>query len=1094
MATKTNLYIDKILSEHPIAAWSLDEDFSVTGPFTYLDSLYSPSSIVIPTQTTSNGGGYMSFNTTGNHGLLPGDYVLISGLTPNGYNGRYSVYATPSATNFTVNGTTSGNVTVAGTVTKNYQAYELTAYNTNKYPGYVLRQNPLSSKVPMVYGSEKSQYGSFILPSFGFLSHSGRYGQYTLETWIKMKRTKGKDKVKLIGLFNTLPTTDDGNGLYLSDSSLILKIGNKSDMAYIKQTHKPLLIHITYSENAAALFVNGEQLINLILETSDIDLLTDTTNNYLTFQSATYDCPAIYPYRLSLAQAKVHYAYGQAVTVPETINKKYGGKTVSIDFASAKYAAGYNYPNNAEWKSGISDGLTIDKYSIASKKFTLPQFNFYDTSTETAKTLDDFVSVLSAASQAWKPKYDSFSTVNSNVEMKSLNLVDSKIKGFYADYSINGTASTSEKTIFKLINKIDKNFLEITIQKVSSNVEIKYYFYYNGALTTLTSAKQTFTSSPNMRIITGISFDKFAKTYDNRLSTFLNATQDLALFAFGNNNLNNDTTPDVTINWIKFLTQYKLDKWSQYFVDSTGRFFCPTNALTSGTAEANQNESVATYELKYIQSRITYGTAYTYDSSYYSENYFTIGTSGYWKNDVPLKYFAKYVKDASNNDVYTFNNIQFNVDYDAPLLNTTASGGIKYFDTSNSNVKTYVTFELIDSDYQPDSAFTIVPISIDRTVKPNPANYLTKKYEVVDGTIIYPPSGVDISTLRLVKHIDVSVSDIATSEVEIKSLELASQAYSLNSATKNSVFTKYGTQLIPYTYTVVSGNKVYDYSGIGNARNPYIIEKKTSPHLSLDRLSGIRLVGFDSPVSGVYRGIRVPLNEQQNAKSKLSSIQMFIYYDATMDVDNSNKESFQFSSKEIFNIVASDRTLTATLTNTGTYESSATLSISSSIATQPDNQNIQYYINGVMTETPTINTNEWTVLSVVFPKTLSFDSFAGEFNITGPLAIDNITFYGFSNTEYLQNQKDGEWLEVKTPVSGSDYTWQYWNDLHIWSDLTIVSSGTSFPISPSKVYGMYTGTNILYPGEYGNWKTELHDVQYKFYNDFVTSKYTYSAN
>ena len=119
------------------------------------------------------------------------------------------------------------------------------------------------------------------------------------------------------------------------------------------------------------------------------------------------------------------------------------------------------------------------------------------------------------------------------------------------------------------------------------------------------------------------------------------------------------------------------------------------------------------------------------------ESYFAVGSSGYWKNDTPLKHFAKYVKDGSGNDVYTFNNIQFNVDYDAPIANTT---GTKYLDSALSNVKSYITFEPISSSYKADSYFTngIAKLSIDRVVRPD-ANWATTKYEVVDGTIIYPP-------------------------------------------------------------------------------------------------------------------------------------------------------------------------------------------------------------------------------------------------------------------------------------------------------------------------------------------------------------------
>jgi hypothetical protein len=1080
--------MDKILLEHPIAAWTLDEDFSTTGPFTDLDSFYTLTPVVIPTQTTSNGGGYMSFNTTGNHNLVVGDFVTIAGVTPTGYNGEYKVYATSSATNFTVAGSTTGNITVAGTVTRHYVAHELTAYNSSKYPGYVWTTNPLVSKVPMVYGSGKAQQGYFILPSFGFLSSSGKYNQYTFETWVKIKRTSDTSKRKLIGLFDNTASTDDGNGLYYNDTSFVLKIGDKSDAAFIKQTNKPMLIHITYSENAASLYVNGEQLISLTLDESDIALLATATNGkeYISLQSATFDCPAIYPYKLSASQAKVHYAYGQAVSVPETINKKYGGKTVSIDFPSAGYTSSYNYPVNGQWKNSVSDNVEIAEYSISNKEFDLPKFNLYDTVTEEVGEMADVVTALT--SNPWNMKYGTLSNTNSNVEFASLNFFNNGLKAFYADYYTSAIPSTSEKTIFKIINKISKNYLSITMQLDGSDIEIKYKFKYDSDTEALLTTKTNchYLDGTIYRFFVGMDVEKFATNYSSNIKNFFNNSEELIMFAFGDNDTTLDTTPNAVINGIKFLTQFELDKRGSYFVDSTGRFFFPANAATSSTTEAILNAYPANYEVKYVTNKSTYNTSYTYSSTASTENYFAGGSSGYWKNDTPLKHFAKDVKDASNNITYTFNNIQFNVDYDSPIVNTT---GTKYLDSSLGNVKSYVTFEPISSTYKADSYFTngIQKLSIDRVVRPD-ANWATTKYEVVDGTIIYPPSGVDISTLTIVKHVDIAVSDTVNNTVKVKSLELSSQAFSLNTATQNPVYTKYGAKIIPYTYN--TSTSTYDYSGIGNARNPYIIEKKTSPHLSLDRLSGIRLVGFDVAPANTVRGLRIPINEKLNASSKLNAIQMFVYYDATIDPTQSNREAFQFSTKEVFSIVASDRTLTGTLTNTGTYAETATLSISSTIA--PVNQDIEYYINGELSTTPTIKTNEWVVLTVVFSKPIIFDNFSGSFDITGPLAMDNITFYGVSAGEFLGGIIDSLWDNIANQPGSGTYTWNTWAG-ETWNDLLTVYDATNYPISPSNMYGLYTGTNILYPGQYDQTKrTLVKDVQYKFYGGYKTAKYTYS--
>ena len=1047
--------MDKILSEHPIAAWTLDEDFAADGPFENMDSFFStPASVVIPLGNVTNSGGFATISTTGAHGLIIGDNVLISTVVPSGYRGRYQIIDVPTTTSFKIQTSTTGNVTGAGTLVEKYNGYKLDSYNTERFPGYVLSNKALSSKVPMVYGSPKSQNGSFLIPSFGFLSKSGAYNQYTFETWVKIKRTNTSNKFKLIGLFRETASTDDGNGLYYNDTSFILKIGNKSDTAYIKEMNKPLLIHIVYSESSVQLFVNGELLINLILEEADLALLSNPANlkNYICLQSATFDCPAIYPYRLSPEQTKMHYVYGQAVIVPEKINKVYGGKTISIDFPSAGYSANMNYPTNSQWKNSISNNLNIQDYSISNKKFDLPTFNFYDTGTSPGipKTSADFITAIGG--NTWQPKFGTFSTVNSNVEFKKLNVLDDKIAGFYIDYTLVGTASTDETTIFKVLDKTTSSTFRISMQLISGNVKINYKFNYNSSQeVTISSAEQSTTSSSGARFLVGISIKDFAENYESRISNFFNNPDNLTMFVLGDNDTTLPTTPNVIVNSINILNSFEVNR--RPLLTSNGRFFCPTDVLTPGTPSANQNQLISSYKLIYVQNKQTYNTSYTYSSTPSVENYFSVGTSGYWKDDVPLIHFAKTVKDGSENDVYTFNLLQFNLDYDYPSANTT---GTKYFDSSGSNVKSYVTFESVLSTYKSDTYFTngIQKLGIERTVRPD-SNWETTKYEVVDGTVLYLPPSVNPETLSLVIHIDISVSDIKNNEVEIKSLEITSQALSLNSQTQNPISTKFGNNVIPYTYTQVGGgSKTYDYSGLGNARNPFIIEKKTSPHLKLEKLSGIRLVGFDSNPANTYRGIRIPINN-----AKVSAMQMFVYYDATIDPTQSNRESFQFDSKEVFNILTSDRTLTGTLTNTsgvsGTYNNTATLSISSTVG--PLNENIKYYINGNLVATPTITTNEWVVLGIEFTVPQVFTGGAEQgFNITGPLAYDNISYYNFSDKEYLEN-----------PLK--------------------------MPIGLDKIYGMYVGTNILYAGQDNHTqRTVIKDVQYSFYNGYTASRIRYT--
>ena len=218
---------------------------------------------------------------------------------------------------------------------------------------------------------------------------------------------------------------------------------------------------------------------------------------------------------------------------------------------------------------------------------------------------------------------------------------------------------------------------------------------------------------------------------------------------------------------------------------------------------------------------------------------------------------------------------------------------------------------------------------------------------------------------------------------------------------------------------------------------------------------------------------------------------MFVYYDATIDPAQSNAEAYQFSTNtEIFNIVASDKTLSAYLTGAST--TSKTLQISSTSGGL--NENIKFYINGDLTATPQIKTNSWTLLTVVFSKPLSFDNFIGELNITGPMAFDNISFYGFRNENYINNQIDRTWSDVLNPDTGSSqYLWNAWSNDY-WLDLLTMLNPDQQAIDASTLYKIYTGTNILYPGTYDrDQKLQISDRSFTLYSDYTTYKYTYPA-
>ena len=72
--------------------------------------------IAVTISTASGSGTTVTYTTSSAHGLLPGQPVVIAGLTPSGYNGTFAI-ATTTSSQFTVTSTTTGASSGTGTIT-----------------------------------------------------------------------------------------------------------------------------------------------------------------------------------------------------------------------------------------------------------------------------------------------------------------------------------------------------------------------------------------------------------------------------------------------------------------------------------------------------------------------------------------------------------------------------------------------------------------------------------------------------------------------------------------------------------------------------------------------------------------------------------------------------------------------------------------------------------------------------------------------------------------------------------------------------------------------------------------------------------------
>ena len=954
-------------------------------------------------------------------------------------------------------------------------AQVLPSYSPNGYPGYVKTSTTKANTKPTIYGSANSTKfintnNGLIFPAFGFFNTLGTYRNLTLEFWAELKKPINNTTVKVISSFADSANT---NGLYINNTSFVLKFGNKTGSHHFKDFNRPLLIHIVYSFDNVSLMVNGEVLVSLDIDSDDLALLATPSlatagneksmTDYISFNDGTYDCVSIFPYRVSPSQAQFRFSKAHALNTIENTIGSIAGDVASMDFSSSGFSNEYKFPTNAPWSSGTSDNLTIAKNYIAVNKYGLPTLN--TTGTQTISDLNA-TGKINLKQAGW---------LVSNFSFDSMELLEQPIKAFYLYGRYNTTRPTSEEIIFKFVDINTADYFSISINSGT----IYYKFYYNGTLSIL----KTETPTDNIYLITGstnyyyfnagIDIDKFANAYGHDVARFFSNQSRIAVYIAGDNNLANDDTSTADILSIKFLTEENLSRRTnptsgETIVKSDGVFCFPAGTETSGTILNGLQNVMASYEITMFGNQIV------------------SNSGGYWKNHIPLKNFSQTVTDVSGNVIYDFDFLQFNVGYDAPVSRTSSNlntGRYSGFSNSSLNltttmVRTYVTFEPLSSPYQSDSIFTTTqPVPLNLTISPGSGtSWQTTKYEVVDGIIIYPPTDPDLSQLCLVVHTEFQVIDTISNYPKIQYLELFSVAYNYYQNVTNPITTKFGGTIIPFTYTESTPNviasRTYNYTG----KNPFIISKKPSPYLYLGSSSGIRLA--PGAVSGITnRGLRFPINPQATADYKLGAIQFAAKYDAPYNTATS-AYTLQSSTENVFDVASSNFNYRFSLSTVSTNSENVTIS-ATDLSTGLVSTNAIFYIDGVKTNT--FNVNTWVTISVMFPTALSLNGITGQFDLTGYLTIDNLILYQ---------------INANLAALSSSNTWQRyspgtWQDLSgiTWQDVIL----SVFKSNTSDGYNSYVGVSNLSNNDYILTTLQVLDSSYLYFagtNSFNTKQYS----
>jgi hypothetical protein len=368
-----------------------------------------------------------------------------------------------------------------------------------------------------------------------------------------------------------------------------------------------------------------------------------------------------------------------------------------------------------------------------------------------------------------------------------------------------------------------------------------------------------------------------------------------------------------------------------------------------------------------------------------------------------------------------------------PKLELFTSG---LYDTEGSIVKSYISFQYLATGANyPESSFTEkIPLSGTNVVDPG-SSWQYKKYEVLNDTIIYPPTGVNFENLAIVVHLEIVVNGMTTYPLSIKTLQLASQ--SLNYTKPTAIGTRFGKEIYQYTKSGLSTNY--------KAKNPYIIYKNSSPYLFLTKNSGIQPIGTFS--SGLSRGITIPVNTSLTPEFTIIAAQLSI---------RSNAESFSTQPVQIFEIQGKTKFTQFYMVATDSSGKRAKIyAIDASTGRQ--DSNISFYLNGKFVQNPVIGLKDWSVLGIACAEPMSFNSYVGAVRLTGPLVFNNISYYEKTDIQQITLQVGRPWSEVLQPVT-SPVDWTYWDE-STWKEVLNLRSVTEFDVDPSNIYKAYTGTN-----------------------------------
>ncbi len=966
-------------------------------------------------------------------------------------------------------------------------AVKLLASAESTKDGYALVDNnqlkARNAGMPLVFGSDSSltvyangTKPSVLIPGLGFLNEIGKNKNYTLETWLRINPSSYED-TRIIGPISS------SDGLYVNGPFLKLKIGDLSCSHYVSEWYRPMLIHIAISSDRIIMLLNGEQVGEIIVDRSQLDLPAFSVDGFEQDWIGIYSDDSIdmfelgpvsiYTYAISNVIAKRRWVFGQGVENPEALNVAYGGKNIFFDYQFAKYSSNYSFPKIGPWSSGLTNNLATDTDYL--KLPSLKKMSIVSPGLSESQLLIN--------NKSLQNEDDKFLVFPENTYgyFDNLNVLKEGLESFYATFKSKAPVQKDE-TLIEIRDKSTGDYFSIVLKETGIDYTLKFL----GETKVIAETQQYY---PGEKFSVGLHIPRFVSYFGNGISAFFSKAESLSLYIGGTGSSDSFSG---NIYSVAFNNQFATNMISDYFAptgivwdaDLVEEFLQDADAGLYSTTfweYVLDGGSVAEYAGQgLVDNNNASYTIKVYENS--KSMYLDSKINGSWTSAIPLSYFGKYVKRANGSGYYDLDFIQFNIGYPSPgksvavteqdqswtyqdlelkfanpsqkeysdLDNHLYTGYNDYndlryntrqtykFDTSKSIVRSYIYFKDISDGTRDSSYYTnIVSAPTDGIITPG-SEWVNTKYEVVDNMIIYPPSDVDFTKISMFVELKISADKVSEKPLAIGSLELSSIC--LNDEEQTPIGTRYGTDVYPFT----ENGFYYDYK----SKNPFSIYKGSTPYLYLTKTSGIKLRGLFNGKN--VRGIEIPVNKEKTNNHKMIAMQMFTMFDG---------DFFPYSPTEVFEIISNTSHLKFYIEATHPDGLRAKLYAINDKTGQLEN-GIGYYVNGKIVKEPILTIKQWASIGIGLSNYLDFAINGGSIRITGPLLVNNISHYNSVRLQQVQSVSVRPWFLVRE--SGRiKFDWRAWEGVFKWFEVLVLSSRNFYGVDPADIYNAYVGTTRL---------------------------------